>query len=136
MPSVHPESLLRRVEPVGPNDLRESRVGRRELPIPAAFLAHVEVVRAAEIILCAGAANSRKLGVAVDKKLYLALAPPPVVMHAPGDISANVLSAPGDPVEDCIDFLVWQRIHPPELRTEAPGAISPLHTALTTFVTY
>src|SRR5216683_1183278 len=118
MPSVHPESLLRRVEPVGPNHLRESGVGRRELPIPAVFLAHVEVVRAAEIILGAGAANCRELSVAVNKKLYLALAPPSVVMHAPRDVRAHVMSTSGDPVEDRIDVLIWQRIHAPELRME------------------
>src|SRR5712692_3203892 len=100
MPSVHPESLLRRVEPVGPNYLRKPRIRGRELAVAAVFLADVEVIRAAEIILGAGAANGGKLAVAVDKKLYLALAPPSAVMHAPRDIGAHVLPAPSDAVED------------------------------------
>src|SRR5208282_5673417 len=88
MPAVHSKSLLRRVQPVGPNHLRQSRVGRRELAIAAVFLAHVEVVRAAEVILGAGAADRRKLGVAVDEELYLALAPPSAVMNSPRHVSA------------------------------------------------
>ena len=44
VPSVHPKSLLRRVKAVGPNDLRESGIRRRELAIATVFLAHVEVI--------------------------------------------------------------------------------------------
>src|SRR5208282_3186363 len=118
MPAVHSKSLLRRVQPVGPNHLRQSRVGRRELAIAAVFLSHVEVVRAAEIILGAGSADRRKLRVAVDEKLYLALAPPSAVVNSPRHVGANVLPAARDPIDDRVNLLVRERIHPPELRVE------------------
>src|SRR6185369_13006122 len=78
VPAIEAETLVRLVEAVGPDDLRHAGVGR--VVFLVAFLLQVfETIRAAEIILGARAADGRKLGVAIEEELHLALAPPAIV---------------------------------------------------------
>src|SRR5208282_3517570 len=56
--------------------------------------------------------------VAVDEKIYLALAPPSAVVNSPRHVRTDVLPAPRDSVDNRVNLFVWDRIHAPELRVE------------------
>src|SRR4051812_20096050 len=104
VPAVHAEALLTAVEPVWPEDLMQSEVwagvGR------VARTRHVEVPRTSEVVLGPGAADRGMVCVTVEVELYLALAPPSGRVHSPGEIRADVVSPPGDTVDERVHVLV------------------------------
>ena len=120
VPAVEAEPLLRSVRAVGTQHLGHAGVRRRELRV---LPADVEVVRAAEVVLGAGAADRRELVVAVDEELQLAFAPPAGVVHAPRAIRADVLAASAHAVEDPHDVAGADRVDATELRAEAAGVV-------------
>src|SRR5688572_8774295 len=97
MPAVQAKSLLRVIHAVGPYHLVQAGIGRAELLVLPG-IAVLEVVRAAKIILCAGTADSRELGISVHKELDLSFAPPAVIIHAPGHVSTHILALAFDTV--------------------------------------
>ena len=123
VPAVEAEAGLGGVDAVGSDDLGEAGVGGGELAVAALVLAEVEVVGAAEVVLGAGAADGGELAVAVEEEFDLALAPPAAVVDAPGHVGADVLALSPDAVEDGVDILVGERVHPPELGVEVGGVI-------------
>src|SRR5918995_541590 len=82
VPPVQPEPLLRVVDAIGAHHEWQARVGRAELLVHLRLLV-LEVVRPAEVIFGAGAADRRIRGVAVHEELDFALAPPAFAVHAP-----------------------------------------------------
>src|SRR5690348_5150088 len=123
VPAIHPEALLRAINSVGADHLRQSRVRRGEFNIRRftaqaeglVDAAGIEVVSAAEIILGAGAADGGKFRVAIDEEFYLAFAPPAAVVDTPSHVGADELPATFHFVEDRVDLLVRQRVGAPEL---------------------
>ena len=125
VPAVEAEPSADLVEAVGADDLGQARVGRRELVVLARAVRRlgVEVVGAAEVVLGARAADGRELRVAVHEELDLALAPPAVVVDAPGHVGADVVAPALDAVEDGVDVLVRQRVDAAELGVEVGGVV-------------
>ena len=105
--------------------LGQSAVGCRELRVAALSVRAlgVEVVRATEVIFCAGAADCREIFVAVDVEFNFALAPPAVVVHTPGYVCADVVAPAFDAVEDGIDAFIRQRINATELSVKIGGVL-------------
>ena len=108
MPAVHPEPLLADVQPVGADDLRHPEIRRRELCVARAR--DVEVPCAAEVVLGAGARDRRIFRVVVEVELDLALAPPSVGVHAPGDVGADVVPLPFNALEQDVRCLVLEGV--------------------------
>src|SRR5207253_126271 len=73
---------------------------------------------AAEIIFGAGAADGRKLRVAVEVELDFPFAPPAVVMYSDAHGRADVVPAALDAVEDSVHLFVSHRVDTPELSME------------------
>src|SRR5262249_26490170 len=127
VPAVHAKALLRLVDAVGADHLRQAGIGRGEFEIarlrPAAYAgvgelpghARIEIIGAAKIILGAGAADGRNLTVAVDEELDLALAPPAIAVRAPGHVGADIVAVSGHAIEQRVDLLVRYRIGAAEL---------------------
>ena len=82
------------------------------------FVVDNETVRAAKVVFRTRSADRREFLVAVDIELDLALAPPAVVVDAPGHVSANIMSRSFDAVQYCVDVLIRKRIGAPELCVE------------------
>ena len=105
--------MLRLIGPVRPDDLRQPGIGGGEFDVGSrerrVDRARVEIIGAAKVILCAGAADRRPL-VAVEKELDLALAPPAGIVDAPGHISSDVMPAPANAVEHDIVLFERQRV--------------------------
>ena len=70
----------------------------------------LEIPGAAEVVLGAGPADRRPFAVAIEVELDLALAPPAVVVHAPGQIGADVLALAVDAIEEGVDLAIGQRV--------------------------
>ena len=68
-------------------------------------------------------ADGRELRVAVHVELDLALAPPAVVVDAPGQVGADVMAPALDAVEDGVDVLIGQRVDAAELGVEIGGVV-------------
>jgi len=117
VPAIHAEPLLRLVDPVGPDHLVQPRVRRSELLVLLGLLV-LEIVRAAEIILGARAADRGELLVAVHKELDLPFAPPTVGIHAPSQVRAHVLAFPPNAFQDRVILLGRQRVDAAELGVE------------------
>ena len=79
MPAVHGKTGIGSVQTVGAEDLGDARVRRAEFLV---FTAYIEVPRASEVVLRTRSADGGELGIAVDKELYLALAPPAVTVQS------------------------------------------------------
>ena len=116
VPAVHAEPLLGHVQPVGPDHLRQAEVRRGVRGV--ALTGHVEVPRAAEVVLGAGAADGGELVVGVQVELDLALAPPAVGVHAPRQVRPDVLAGALDAVEQRVRHLVRQGVGAPPLGVE------------------
>lgn len=122
VPAVHAEALVGVIQPVRRADIGEAGVRRRKGLVAVRILI-LKVVGAAEIILRPRAADGRVFAVAVHIKLDLALAPPAVVVDAPGQIGADVLPLALHVVEDRIDLFIGQRVDAPELRVKIGGVL-------------
>src|SRR6187397_726422 len=85
VPAVEAEALLRLVQAIGPRHERQPRVRRAEFLVALRVLV-LEVVRPAEVVLGARAADRRELDVAIHEELDFALPPPTVVVHAPAQV--------------------------------------------------
>ena len=120
MPAVQAKAGIRLVAAVGAHDMRHTGVGGRELAVLLGGLV-LEVVRAAEVVLGAGATDRRVAfaatlfhvstnhatgQVAVEVELDLALAPPAVVVHLPCHVGADVVALALDTVKDRVYVLV------------------------------
>ena len=117
VPSVQAETLARKVDHVGRQHLRQPRVRAAERLIEMVF--HVlKVVRAAEIVFRAGAADGGEGLVAVEIELDFAFAPPVGAVRFPGQVRAHVLAAAADAVQDRVDLLGRQLMHTAELRMQ------------------
>ena len=117
MPAVHAEAELAAVEMVRSQHL-QSGIGRGKGRVPVMGGGILEIVGAAEVILRARAADSGIIGVAIYVELDLPFSPPVGIVHAPGQISAHILSLALDSVQDGVDLLVGQRVHTAELGVE------------------
>src|SRR5262249_36233096 len=82
-----------------------------------------EVVRTAEIIFRACAADGGKLPVAIQVKLDLAFAPPPRAVDFPGQISADVLALTLDLIQNVVDALLREWPLAAELRVKVARII-------------
>src|SRR4029078_3972353 len=117
------EPLLRAIHAVRPQHLRQTGIGRGEFDIGRfaseaqrlVDAAGIEIVGTAEIVLCASAANRRKLRVAINEEFYLALTPPPAIVHAPCHVGTDKVAAPPHAIENDIVFLVRKWIGAPKL---------------------
>src|SRR5262245_27139891 len=123
VPAVETEALLRLIEAVGTNDQRHPRVGSGELLV-LLRLPVLEVVRAAEVVLGAGADDRGGVLVAVHVELDLAFSPPAVVVDAVGHVRADVVSLALDSVDQRVDLFVGEGIDPTELRVEIALVLS------------
>src|SRR5665213_3878769 len=111
MPAIQTEPRLRIRMSVWPDDLRQPGVRRgkfRVMRLPVRPLG-VEIIRAAEIILRAGAADGRKLRITVQIEFDFTFAPPAGVMHAPSEIGADILALAFHAVEDGVKALGLHR---------------------------
>src|SRR3954468_22947361 len=106
VPPVQAEALLGAVEAVGADDLGEAEEGGGEDAVLAG--GELEVPGAAEVVLGAGAADGRPVGVSVQVELDLALAPPAVVVDAPGEVGADVVALALHAAEQGMDLLVGE----------------------------
>ena len=97
MPAVHSEAFLRTVSAIRTNHLAQSCIRGAEFGEAAVT---VEVVGAAEIVLCAGSANGRIVFVAVDEELDLSFSPPAVVVHTKRYIGTDILTFTLDTVHE------------------------------------
>ena len=91
MPAVQPESGHRTVQPVGTDYLVHAGIGGGELLVLARLLV-LEIVRAAEVVLNPGPADSRIFPVTVHVELDFPLTPPAVVVYTPCQVGTHVLS--------------------------------------------
>src|SRR5438067_1044368 len=82
----------------------------------------LEVPGAAEVILRAGSADGWELTVAVQEELHFALAPPARVVHLPGQIGADVLSATFHTIEQSV-YAAIERVAAPPLRMKIGGIL-------------
>ena len=114
MPSVERETLLGIIKSVG--SVGNHAGVRCAKGFIAVFV--IEVVRAAEVVLCACAADSREFSVAVHEELYLALTPPAVVVDAPSHVCAYIMTLAFNTVENCVNFLIWYGVASSELSVE------------------
>src|SRR5580698_3511872 len=101
VPAIEPESLLRLIQAVGLDDLCQAGVGRGEGVVLVRLLI-LKIIRPVEVIFGSRAVDCRKYPVAVEVKLDFALTPPTVVVDAPGQISAYILSFAFDAIQDRI----------------------------------
>src|SRR4051812_43840103 len=81
----------------------------------------LEVPRAAKVVFGPGAADRRKLLIAVHEELDLAFAPPAGVVDAPRQVGAYVVPMPAESVENRVDLAIGQGIVPTPLRVEIGG---------------
>ena len=88
--AIHIEIALCAVKPVGVSHLVHAGIGCGELDI---MTVHIKIIRAADVILGARAADGREVGVAVDEELDLALTPPAVGLDTPEEIGADITAA-------------------------------------------
>src|SRR5271165_3241816 len=116
MPAIHSESLLTLVKPVRLNDLRQAGIGRREHAVLSPRM--LKIPGSTKIVLRSCSTNSGPFDVAIHVKFDFAFAPPAIVAHTPGKISANVLPMPADPVDDCMNTFVRYRVRTPPLRVQ------------------
>ena len=91
MPAVHAKTLLRFVHAIGPYYLVQTGVWRRKFLVLMGLVVF-KVVRTTEIIFGAGAIYCWVYAITIHKKLYFAFAPPAVVVHVPGHVSAHILA--------------------------------------------
>ena len=105
---------------IGADDLRHAGPGCREFKIFARYRVF-KSVRAAKIILCAGAANRRKFFVPVHEEFNLAFSPPAVIVYSPGKISADILSLPFDTIKNRIYRFVGHGVCSSELGVKIAG---------------
>ena len=117
MPAVHAEAELAAVQLIGRQHLQPC-IRRGECRVSVMGQRVFEIVGAAEVILRARAADSGIIGVAIYVELDLPFSPPVGIVHAPGQISAHILSLALDSVQDGVDLLVGQRVHTAELGVE------------------
>src|SRR4051812_2305439 len=116
MPAVETKALLALVEAVGRYHLRQAQERRGVATVLAPGV--LEVPGPAEIVFRPGAADRRPVGIAVQVELDLALAPPAVVVDAPGDVRANVVALSCHPVQQRVDRHGGQGIAAPPLGME------------------
>src|SRR5271165_1039993 len=116
MPAIHSESLLTLVKSVGLNDLRQAGIGRREYAVLSRRM--LKIPGATKIVLCSCSTNSGPFNITIQVKFDFTFAPPAIVAHAPGEISANVLSLTPNPVDDRMNPFVRYRVGAPPLRVK------------------
>ena len=97
MPAVKRKPLIGVIQSVGPCDVRKPRIKRAEFAVSAV---DVKIPRAAEIVLGARSAYRGEFAVAVKVELDFSFSPPAVVVHLPGKIGPDVLSAALDAVDN------------------------------------
>jgi hypothetical protein len=102
-------------------NLRETEVRRRVLRV--SLTRDVEVPGSAEVVLRPRPTDRRVVLVGVEVELDLALAPPPVAVHAPGEVGPDVLPGALDAVEDRVRCQIGQRVAPPPLRVQVALAV-------------
>ena len=121
MPAIQAEACLRNIYAIRTDHLAQTGIGRRKGLIPMG-LRIFKIIRAAEIILRARAADGGIFPVAIHVELDLSLAPPAGVVHAPGHVGADILPSPANSIQNRIILLIGQRIDPAELRILPPAA--------------
>ncbi len=121
VPAIHAEALLGPVDTIGLDDLVEPRIGCGERLVLSQGPI-LEVVRTAEVVFGAGAADRGIVGVAVQEELDLTFTPPPRVVDAPSQIGANKVTLTLNAFEDGVDALVGERVDATKLRVEV-GAV-------------
>ncbi len=115
VPAVHAEAGLGPVQPVGAQNLVHAHKRRG---VGHVLTVDVPVVRTAEIVFGAGAADRRKLGIVVDEEFDLAFAPPAGVGHPDRQVRAHVLTNTVHAVQNGMHTLVGHRIGASELGVE------------------
>lgn len=109
VPAVESELLVGFIDLVRRQYLREAGVGRGEGLIFVEVVVF-EIVRAAEIVFGAGAANGRELIIAVQVEFDFAFTPPARVMDVHGEVGADVLAFAFDVVEDGVKAAGLERV--------------------------
>src|SRR5882724_12621346 len=126
MPAVETEALGDRIMPVAPDHLCKTGIRAAEFGIDRRprlltgriFFLRTKIIRPAEIIFRPRAADGREIRIAVHKEFYLSFAPPAIIMHAIGEVGADVLPLAPDAVDQDKIFLIGKRVHPVELGVE------------------
>ena len=115
MPAIQAEACLRSIYAIRTDHLAQTGIGRRKGLILMG-LRIFKIIRAAEIILRARAADGGIFPVAVHVELDLSLTPPAGVVHTPGHVGADILPSPANAIQNRIILLIGQWIDPAELR--------------------
>jgi hypothetical protein len=116
MPAIEAKTLGHIVVAITTNCLGQAAIRRAEfgivrfrnskrIPRPG-----IEVVRPAKVIFSARSADRGIARIAIHVELDLSFAPPAVVVDAPGQVSANILSLTAEAVEQHIVLLVRQGV--------------------------
>src|SRR5438128_1995305 len=99
------------------DDLGQAGIRRGEFGVMrfTFVIAGIKIIRAAEIIFRAGAANRRKFSVSIDIKFSLAFTPPTAAVNSPGEICADILATAFDSIEHRVKPFCFEWIFAAEL---------------------
>jgi hypothetical protein len=111
MPAVHIEEPLRTVDRICGAYLVKTRIGSTVFTVSA----NVKVAGAAEIVLCARAANCGEVLIAVYKEFNFAFTPPSVGFNAPMEICSNIVAVALDIIKNKVVLLIGKGINPPAI---------------------